>query len=334
MSDPLTNTTVTFGKYKGSDISIVLRDRSYCKWLIDQDWFKENYEFLYNRIEEYDPKSYFLEHPPEIGSFVSDYPYFNLIPVEDLKLELTDDEIKCYKYYTHVVTNLKKKIKARICLDDPNPYNIKAPTKWLQLFEDISGCGRAQFKEFISTYEFPNITDIVERIKKEGGLDYKGAKSYTIAKERSLKQERFWEEGLKKKYGEDLSIQFKYQKCLFDFLNISNMTIFECKLGLKDFNEPQYIKYTTALKEYMVIYLVGTDSAIDCVNRIIYTTNPESYGSDLLSKTKRSKFEEHLLHFKVKQVQDIDAILDCLPSNEPHNTSSDGNKPDFLPHNK
>ena len=37
-----------------------------------------------------------------------------------------------------------------------------------------------------------------------------------------------------------IGTQFKYQKCIFDFICIPKITIYECKLGLKDFNEEQF----------------------------------------------------------------------------------------------
>jgi hypothetical protein len=52
--------TITFGKYKNKDIEDILKDRKYCKWLLEQDWFIKNYEYLFNRINEYDPKKYFI----------------------------------------------------------------------------------------------------------------------------------------------------------------------------------------------------------------------------------------------------------------------------------
>jgi hypothetical protein len=308
----LSDTTITFGKYKGSNLSVILKDRSYCKWLIRQEWFRANYEYLFNRVKEYDPKPYFLKIPPEEGGFINTYQYFNLNPAHEIQLPLTDDEISCYIYYTQLVNGLKVKISLRIEKGDENPYNIKAPIKWLQLFEEITKLTRVQFKEFITAYELPNITYVVEDIKKEGGIEYNGAKAYLIAKERSLKQEKEWEGLLKEKYGEDLAVQFKYEKCLFDFLNISNKTIFECKLGLKDFNEEQYVKYTTALREYRVIYLVHSDCAIDCVDRLLYTTNSESYEkqkAQIEKKTKRTKFEAHILHFNIRSVESILSIL-------------------------
>ena len=60
MSTSLEKTSITFGKYKGTTLSRVLRDQDYCKWLLEQEWFQSNYEFLYNRVKEYKPESYFL----------------------------------------------------------------------------------------------------------------------------------------------------------------------------------------------------------------------------------------------------------------------------------
>ena len=33
----LDNETITFGKYKGKSLEFILKDRSYCKWLVKQD---------------------------------------------------------------------------------------------------------------------------------------------------------------------------------------------------------------------------------------------------------------------------------------------------------
>ena len=41
----------------------MLKDRNYCSWLIEQDWFLKNYEYLHNRLKEYCPKKLFV---PEI----------------------------------------------------------------------------------------------------------------------------------------------------------------------------------------------------------------------------------------------------------------------------
>jgi len=55
--------------------------------------------------------------------------------------------------------------------------------------------------------------------------------------------------GVKEKYGEEIGTQFKYHNCIFDFINISTNTIYECKLGLKDFNEDQHDKYKLDLSQ-------------------------------------------------------------------------------------
>ena len=270
--------TITFGKYKGSILSRVLRDRNYCKWIIEQDWFKNNYEWLYNRVKDYNPAIYFINSEKlESKDFISSYEYFNLTPVENLKIDLTAVDKTCYEYYLKITLEISERIYQRLENDDENPYDIKAPTNWLKRFELESGIPRSDFKEFMEAYDFPNITSIIERIKKEGGIEYKGAQSFKIAKSRSESQEKWWEHLLKSRYGEKLGTQFKYDNCIFDFLNISTKTIFECKLGLKDFDEAQHIKYRLALKEYRIIYLISTDCVIDMERRCVYTTNPDNY---------------------------------------------------------
>ena len=184
-----------------------------------------------------------------------------------MKITLTENEIKCYTYYNDTIQNLKTKLALQS--NSNNPYDIKAPVKWLQRFELESELNRSVFKQFLNEHDLDNITSILEDIKQRGGIDYKGARAYKIAKERSEKQEQLWENRLRKKYGEDIAVQFKYRNCFFDFLNISKKVIYECKLGLKDFNKEQYEKYLLALKEYNIIYLIGRDIVIDMKKRVI-----------------------------------------------------------------
>lgn len=297
--------SITFGKYKGCELSKMLRDRAYCKWLLEQDWFKNNYEFLYNRLKEYNPSSYFIK-VSQINSedFLSNYEYFNLSRPNELKdLELSIVDKTCYEYYFFLLDTIKEKILHRMENEEENPYNIKAPTNWLKNFEKLSGIPRADFKEFLEAHDLLNIPYIIERVKKEGGIIYKGAESFNIAKFRSKLQENWWEKILKNKYGEDIGVQFKYEKCIFDFINISTKIIFECKLGLKDFDEEQHKKYLIALKEYRVIYLISTDCLIDMEKRLIYTTKPDKYQ---LIQTPRSNFLENLVcTFEVVKVEDL-----------------------------
>jgi hypothetical protein len=274
----LTNESITFGKYKGKTLGHVLKDRGYCSWLKDQEWFRESYEYLYNRICEYEPRSYFRgSNPAEYKEFLSDYEFFNLKPVEDIALPLTLAEKMCYEYYLKMIHELRERVYRRLENEEENPFNIKAPTKWLQRFERDCGIPRGEFKEFLSSYDLINVPYIMKRIKKEGGLEYKGAESFLIAKARSVDQEKWWEEVLKEKYGESLTVQFTYKNCIFDFLNINTQTIFECKLGLKDFCEEQHRKYTLALEKYRIIYLIAKDCVIDMEQKKIFTTNPLRY---------------------------------------------------------
>lgn len=308
----LSQESITFGKYKGSTIHSVLKDRKYCEWLLKQDWIEEQYEFLYNRVKEYDPVSYFLKQPPESEEFIQKYSYFNLRDPDEISLPLTQSEKNCYEYYLRMVDELRERIQRRLEDCEPNPYNIKAPVKWLKAFELEYDENREDFKQFINSYDLPNIPYIVEDIKKEGGIKYKGAQSFNIAKKRSLKQEKYWEEILKERYGEDVSVQFKYENCIFDFLNISTNTIFECKLGLKDFNSEQHRKYKLLLGKYRIVYIIGYDAVIVIEQGKIYTSDPDKYRfyqEQIPVMKDPSPFDKVIREFGIEEVVDLKLIF-------------------------
>ena len=175
--------TITFGKYKGKMLKEMLKDRKYCKWFLGELEFKSKYEYIYNKVKEYEPRIYFLPIQELIisNNFLDRYIYFNLTPLDKLAINLTDNEKKCYKFYLKTIEELKQKILDRIEDIKENPYDIKAPTKWLQKFERGYELKRDEFKEFINSYELPNIPYIIEDIKKEGGIAYNGANSFNIA---------------------------------------------------------------------------------------------------------------------------------------------------------
>lgn len=304
--------TITFGKYKNKTLDDLLKDRKYCKWLIDQDFFK-NYEYIYNKVLEYNPQKLFTKDTiDDRDCFIEKYKFFNLIELDKLKIDLKENEKLCYKFYLKSINELKEKILNRLIKEEENPYDIKAPTKWLQKFEKESGLSRNDFKDFINTYELPNIVNIVEDIKKEGGIEYKGAKSFLIAKKNSETQEKFWELLLKNKYGEYIGTQFKYENCIFDFINIPENIIYECKLGLKDFNEEQYNKYLLALKEYKIFYLISNDCVINTDEKKIYTSDLRKYflyQTNIPLLTKPSKFDEILLDYELVFTDDIEKKL-------------------------
>jgi len=300
--------SITFGKYTGGRLEHVLKDRSYSKWLLEQDWFQTNYEYLYNRVKSYDPKVYFFKKDIESLDFLEKYRYFNMVEVDNLKIKITEDETKCYKFYLDTIEDIKRKIVSRVENGEENIFDIKAPVKWLQKFEKDTGLSRDVFKEFLSSYELQNITYIIEDIKKEGGITYNGAQSFKIAKQRANLQEKWWESILKEKYGEDLGTQFKYENCIFDFINISTNTIFECKLGLKDFNEEQYKKYILALNKYRIIYIIGYDCVINIEKSIIYTTDVLKYILYQQGECK-SKFDRIIKEYNVVKVEDLSTLF-------------------------
>ena len=86
----LKNDTITFGKYKNKTLSDVLKDRSYCKWLIKQEWYKPLSYFIYDLDEEKE----------ENNNFLHQYEFFRLKILDDvsLNLNLTETEKKCYEY--------------------------------------------------------------------------------------------------------------------------------------------------------------------------------------------------------------------------------------------
>lgn len=311
LNTELNRDTITFGKYKDKTLQEVLKDRAYCIWLLKQDWFQNSYEYLHNRVQEYEPLPYFCKQiSPESTDFLSRYQFFHLKPVNDLNIHITDDEKKCYEYYLCMIKDIKNKIITRA--DTDNPYDIKAPCKWLKRFEDETQLKRNVFKDFLSSYELPNIPYIIERIKKEGGMEYKGAQSFNIAKKRSLDQESYWEKILKEKYGENLGTQYKYNNCIFDFINIHTNTIFEAKLGLKDFDEHQYKKYKIALKKFRIIYLIGKDAVINMEEETMYTTNVdkyETYQFGIISSKHTSMFDQVIKNYIIIQIDDLSTLF-------------------------
>jgi len=307
----LTNNSITFGKYQGKTLEHVLKDRNYCKWLKDQEWFREQYEYLYNRICEYVPRKYFIKDLEKHGSFLTDYEFFNLKPLEKIELPLSPSEKYSYEFYLKMIGELKSRIYTRMENEDDNPYNIKAPVNWLKKFESDYGIPRSEFKEFLDSYDLINIPYIVKRIKEEGGISYKGADSFLIAKAKSVDQEKWWEEVLKRRYGESLTVQHVYKKCIFDFLNIDTCTIFECKLGLKDFCEEQHRKYKIALEKYRIIYLISKNCVIDMEQQKVFTSDPKEY-EEYLATVKNPSYLDDLIranNFAIVRVEEIETLF-------------------------
>ncbi len=309
----LTVDSVTFGKYRNQTLSELLRDRSYCKWLVKEDWFQTGYPYLCDRVREYDPRVFFYK-----GEITGESPwpvecYFALNEPGSEKLNvLSALEAECYKYYFSQVKQLEAKIQERKDSGKINIYDIKAPSKWLQNFEKESGLKRGDLKEFMATYDLPTVTTLVEKIKAVGGVVYNGNNAYKIAMRNSKEQESYWEVILKEKYGNQISSQFKFRDCIFDFLNISASVIYECKLGLKDFNTEQYKRYTVTLDTYNVIYLIARDCVINISEARVYTTDPLFYTlylCDLPLKNNPTEFDALIADFEVVSVVNISDVV-------------------------
>ena len=313
--------TITFGKYKGQALETLLRDRQYCGYLMTQDWFTDSYTYLSSRISAYDPLPSFIGDVSPKGStlFVDVYPFFRLLPLEEVRsclpLALTSVEGKCYVWYREAVLSLKTKIQDRLSSGVDDPYNIKTPPKYLQKFEKDTGLIRDDLQAFLSSFDLRNITLIIEDLKKEAGIDFKGAKGFLIARERSMKQEKFWSKILKEMFGDHLSEQFKLENCKFDFINIKTSTVFEAKLGFKDFNEKQYTKYKLILNKFRIVYLIAESTIIDLNNKVIYTTD---YGFviehqvNIPLNDKATYLDEAIFDFDIEPVSSVEEGLKRL----------------------
>lgn len=317
---------INFGKHKGKSVSVVLRDRNYCKWLLDQPWFKDSHTYLYNRIVKYKPQSYFI--PKDRGSseinsilkdrgstqsdFMDSYVFFHLLPLDKVEIDLSPCDKTCYEFYLEMIEEIKRRIYERMENDEDNQYDIKAPTRWLARFEKQYLIPREDFKEFLTAYELPNIPTIIEHVKKAGGIEYKGARSFIIAKNNSKIQEKWWEDILRSRYGENISPQYLYKKCLFDFINIKTKTMYEVKLGIKDFNQDQFVKYQSVLGEFDIVYLVDRDCVINVSKKIVFTTDENKYRkyiSGIPTKKKPNFMDQMLLEFKLVW---CDGVKQCL----------------------
>lgn len=317
----LNQETITFGKYKNKTLKELLKDRNYCEWIKNQKEIKDRYEYIYNRICEYNPSIYFFKEINDINSkldFIKDYKYFNLIKPYKLTIKLEDNDYKSYEFYYNLVKDIKKKLINRIEDGEINPYDIKAPTNWLNKYENETGLNRECFKNFIKENDLDNITSIIETIKKQGGIEYKSAQSFKISKDNSLKQEIFWEKILKEKYGENISSQFQYKNCFFDFINISTNTIYECKLGIKDFNKLQYDKYILTLDKYKIIYLIGYNTIININDKKIYIKDIDNFilpsksnYSGINSDKNESKnfFINLISNFEIIKIDDLNLYI-------------------------
>jgi hypothetical protein len=317
----LNEESITFGKYKGKTLTDLLKDRRYCEWFKTEEDFKDKYVYIYNKVSEYNPSAYFFipiesTNVPSIDStfkdFIIYFSYFNLTTPENLKINLSEEHITSYTFYLETIQKLKTKLINAYDKGQDNPYDIKAPVKWLQEFETRTSLSRSIFKDFIYENDLLNITSILELIKKNGGIQYNGAQSYKIAKKNSEEQECFWEKILKDKYEQEINVQFKFENCFFDFIYINENIIYECKLGMKDFNKEQYKKYLLTLNKYTVIYLIGYDTIIDIKNSIVYVQGEKAYEKyiiDQKTRKKKTHLDDIVSDFNIQKVEKIESYI-------------------------
>jgi hypothetical protein len=295
----LSQDIITFGKFNGKHINEMIRDRGYIKWITTQPWLPERYPYIYKYITEYKPFEHLCQSDEDktVTDFVHTYKIFNLKKPEDVTIFDThgkDTDIICYRYYLSIVEILRGKIIERLEKSMENPYDIKFSECWLVNFTNETNLQKYVFSEFIKAYELLPVTTIIKNIKYQGGIQYSRDIGFKIAKERSIEQENWWKNVLIGFYHEkDINTQYKYKNCIFDFIHIQKNIIFECKLGLKDFNNSQYVKYTLILNKYKIIYLISNDCLINIEQNILVTTNVDKYQL-YIEKIKKAKHCSYL----------------------------------------
>lgn len=313
-STVITPGLLTFGQYKGIIVEdVCFQDKQYCQWFVYKSDLPLRYPFIANFMKSFLESNPFkikkerFEAGIEPEIFINRYCYFFLpelkeIPLSSLIIDFKDEEKVCYNFYKKVMNNFKNQIIERVI----EPFNVKLPKNWLKNFEDETKLSRDVLKEFLSRRNLPPITLILEEIKLLGGIEYKGNNGFKIATERSKTQEAFWEVLLKKYFKDEITIQHKFENCIFDFLNAKTKVLYECKLGLKDFNEKQYIKYKIALdNSFKIVYLIGEDCIVHVHDKKIFTSNQIKYKIYFATK-KKTKLDLIIENFEIIELKNIE----------------------------
>jgi len=317
---------VPCGKYKGQLVEQMLRDRPYCRWFLSVADFEARYPHIYSAVRDFRPLEFFIDPARRSeGDFLTTFAYFNLVPPASMSVPLSETEQKCYTYYFTFIQEIKQTIKERLDAGHApiTAFNIAAPKQWLKNFEAQTGLDREQLKEFLGAYELPNATSIITEVKAQAGVEYKGGQTFKIARANSKAQELFWQEILTEKFGNDICCQFNFQKvyedvaletCIFDFINIRQKRVYECKLGLKDFNKRQYEKYVSSLgSSFKFFFLIDRDCVFDVSSARIYVIDKNKFDqyiqAMLRRKAKLNELEKLACESVVVQVNDISKYL-------------------------
>lgn len=311
MNDDIEENTIQFGIYKNKPITCLLKDRQYCRWLLTQDFFK-TYQYQYKIVSDYDPLKFFIDDSLSINECLKSYRFFKLIVPNLLSIKLSAIETKCYQYYYDIIDAIKTQAVKNFENDEDKIFDkVKTPTKYLKIFEEKYKLNKKNFLDFIVSHDLPNVTKVIEEIKLLDNILYKGNKSFIIAKQKSVEQEDKWFKILNAKYGDKISSQYKYKKCIFDFINITSNTIYECKLNIKDFKQEQFDKYNCVLKDFDIVYLFNTDCIVVMKDMKIYTTCLEKYlfyQMNIPLSKKVSNFDKNIKDFEIVEMNEDDMV--------------------------
>jgi hypothetical protein len=130
--------TITFGKYKNKTLKEMLKDRKYCSWFLKETDFQTKYEYIYNKVKEYEPKIYFfpIEELLVGDNFIDNYIY--ILPSEVINsnfdfMKLLDDFISWDDNYS---LKLEDENYLLIIMKIMKQYNKVGNCNWFGTIED------------------------------------------------------------------------------------------------------------------------------------------------------------------------------------------------------
>lgn len=120
----MTNEVVTFGKYKDQPVEVMIADKSYTDYMLQQSWFKQRYTELHNAIIS-------------VGQVASETPEHNKIQIKFLDDGFCERFlIQCSSRKAGLIDDLKKhewKFSCKKKFEDGSPpVDVKISAEWIR----------------------------------------------------------------------------------------------------------------------------------------------------------------------------------------------------------
>jgi len=150
-----------FGKYKGKPIEILLSDKDYTNWLLEQSFFKDKHLNLYNIVvNNFQEPTETPEHNLMQGYFLDDL-FFLEFYKKNFPNEIPNDEEKCYMTkidYFDIIVTLEGNTKERLV------WNKKFEEKGI----DVSYTIVTKFLKIKSAVDKFDESNFISKIKHKG----------------------------------------------------------------------------------------------------------------------------------------------------------------------